>query len=91
MSTDRFSRISTVTIILLLLLILVRSAFVPAISVNAAKTYRYELVKVYDSQNGEEARKTLEKYTRDGWELIAAPFWGQTAQNWALGYMIFRK
>lgn len=91
MSTDRFSRISTVTIILLLLLILARVAPVPAASVNAAKTYRYQLVKVSDSQDGKDARTTLEKYARDGWELVAAPFWGQTDPNWAQGYMIFRK
>jgi hypothetical protein len=80
-----------VVIILLLLLVLVRTGSVPVTSVSAAKTYRYELVKVTDDLRGDEARTTLEKYTRNGWELVATPFWGRDINNSAQGYMIFRK
>ena len=92
MSTDRFSRVCLLVITFLLVLILLRPALTPSSSVHAAKSYRYELVKVYDDQTAGEARKALEKYTGDGWELVAAPFFSASQPgNWASGYLIFRK
>ena len=92
MSSDRFSRVCLLVIVFLLLLILVRPALVPSSSVQAARSYRYELVKVTDDLTAEQAKMTLEKYTRDGWELVAVPFVSASSPgDWASGYMIFRK
>ena len=91
MSTDWFSRACLVVIIFLLLLVLLQPVLAPSKSVNAAKSYRYELVQVSDDIKAEETRMTLERYARDGWELAAAPFFSGAPDNWARGYLIFRK
>jgi DNA polymerase IIIc chi subunit len=76
----------------LLVLIVVRSAVNPSFSAAAARTYRYELVKVRDDQAAEQARMTIEKYTRDGWEVVSASFVSAaTPGDWGSGYVIFRK
>jgi hypothetical protein len=54
----------------------------------AAKSWKYEVIKVLDSQ----ADVAIQKETQSGWELVAAPFWAYSnVSSGANGLLIFRK
>ncbi len=85
MRTNQFTSMLLVVIAGLLMVLAFRPLREPP-SVQAAKTYRYEVINVTEGM----APIELQKRSQGGWELVAATFWN-TGGGGGAGLMFFRK
>jgi ABC-type cobalt transport system substrate-binding protein len=85
MSKTSFTNFCLVAIICLLAVIAMK---LNTGHVYAAKSWKYETLRVLDGQAADE----IQKQSQAGWELVAAPFWTYSNRSGgADGLLIFRK
>lgn len=68
MSTDRFTKVLLVLIIILLTALLIKPIFTP-METYATKVYQYKVVSGYEYDTSGELEDGLNKYTAEGWKL----------------------
>jgi hypothetical protein len=87
MRNTQFADLCFVLIVVLLAVI----AFTRDTTAYAAQKFTYQVVPVHEGTTDQNLVALVEKETRAGWEVVAAPMWRFDAWNSAQGFLIVRK
>ena len=84
----RKNSLTNACLVMIICLLAVIAMKIDTVHAYAAKPWKYEVVSVLDGQAADE----IQKQSRAGWELVAAPFWANSNMtSGSSGLLIFRK